>query len=587
MKKTRSLILGILRVLSKKRLLQLKILLILIFLSALSELLTLGSFYPFLTILSNPENLLTSPITSQIANYFKITASNDLIIPVVVVFASSAIISSSLRLLNIWINLRLAASIGSELSSKAYEAVLNQPYEKLLNLNSSALITSVTTNTDRSVSAINCLLIIITNSIISISIAFGIFLINYKIALSGIIFFAFIYFFLAKLIKKQLYKNSKIIAHKSKLVIKSLQEGLGSIRDVILDCNQSTYLDIYKKANRPKRELEAENIFLGNSPRYVIEGFILFIIAITCGIISLKSNGNSSNIVMLGSLVLGAQRLLPTVQQVYNNWVGLQSFNADLNSLLGMINLKRNKILSKKINPLQLKEKIELKSVSFTYNLSIPYAISDFNLEIKKGEKVGIIGKTGSGKSTLMDILIGMIKPNKGSLFVDGEDIHNPIKPHNLLAWRKSIAHVPQNIYLADSSIAENIAFGVPKKLISMSLIKESAKKAQIHNFIENLKNGYSTFVGERGVKLSGGQKQRIGIARAIYKKSKILVFDEATSALDNETELATIEAIEGLNKDLTIIMIAHRLSTLRNCDRIINLKNGKIISQGNPKDFV
>ena len=182
---------------------------------------------------------------------------------------------------------------------------------------------------------------------------------------------------------------------------------------------------------------------------------------------------------------------------------------------------------------------------------------------------------------------MGLLKPSKGNLIVDGQNIYDPQKPEILFSWRKAIAHVPQNIYLSDSSIAENIAFGIPKEKISMKRVKECAKSAQIEKFINSLEKGYSTFVGERGIKLSGGQRQRIGIARALYKRSSILIFDEATSALDNETEVATIDGLKNLGDHLTTIIIAHRLSTLKYCDKIITLDKGKVKSLENSKDFL
>ena len=199
------------------------------------------------------------------------------------------------------------------------------------------------------------------------------------------------------------------------------------------------------------------------------------------------------------------------------------------------------------------------------------------NLEIRYGERIGLIGSTGSGKSTTIDLLMGLLEPTKGKILVDGEDLHDPEYPERLLAWRSSIAHVPQTIYLADSSIAENIAFGVPIDKIDFERVKRAAQQAQISAFIESTSESYATFVGERGVRLSGGQRQRIGIARAIYKQANVLILDEATSALDSSTEWAVMDAVEALSKKLTIVMIAHRLSTLQRCDRVIRLADGSI----------
>jgi ATP-binding cassette subfamily B protein len=206
------------------------------------------------------------------------------------------------------------------------------------------------------------------------------------------------------------------------------------------------------------------------------------------------------------------------------------------------------------------------------------------DLEIRRGERIGLIGSTGSGKSTLVDLIMGLLEPTAGRILVDGVNLYDPLQPERLAAWRAAIAHVPQSIYLADSSIAENIAFGIPKELINHEHVRQAAQQAQIAGFIDGSPQGYATFVGERGIRLSGGQRQRIGIARALYKRAKLLVLDEATAALDNATEQAVMEAVKGLSRDLTIVMIAHRLSTVSSCDRVIRLQQGCIEAEGPPR---
>ncbi|WP_341885283.1 ATP-binding cassette domain-containing protein [Synechococcus sp. UW140] len=211
----------------------------------------------------------------------------------------------------------------------------------------------------------------------------------------------------------------------------------------------------------------------------------------------------------------------------------------------------------------------------FAYGPELPEVLGGIELEIGRGERIGIIGSTGSGKSTTLDLFMGLLLPTAGRILVDGEDLHDPEHPERLSAWRATIAHVPQSIYLADSSIAENIAFGLSKDQIDMGQVRLAAEQAQIAGFIESSPAGYNSYVGERGIRLSGGQRQQIGIARALYKQAQVLVFDEATSALDNQTEVAVMEAIEGLSKELTILMIAHRLSTVQRCDRVMQLELG------------
>jgi len=280
--------------------------------------------------------------------------------------------------------------------------------------------------------------------------------------------------------------------------------------------------------------------------------------------------------------------LLPALQQIYANWAGIRGYSSAVADVLAMLNqpMPLGALQSQHNRPLPLNAVVQIKNLSFRYGLDAPMVLQDLDLEIKKGERIGIIGSTGSGKSTLVDLLMGLLVPSGGQILVDGVDIHSNKAPEIVRAWRASIAHVPQSIFLADSSIAENIAFSVPKDQINMKQVIAAAEQAQIAAFIENRAEGYKSFVGERGIRLSGGQRQRIGIARALYKKASVLVFDEATSALDNATEQAVMESVEGLSRDLTLVMIAHRLTTVANCDRIIELEKGKVLQILNPQEL-
>ena len=223
-------------------------------------------------------------------------------------------------------------------------------------------------------------------------------------------------------------------------------------------------------------------------------------------------------------------------------------------------------------------KEVVFKNVSFKYSENTLEVLNKINFKIKKGERIGIIGKSGSGKSTLLEVLMGLLQPSKGKLLIDGVDINNSDSPNLVSQWRRSISYVPQDIFLADSSFAENIAFGFKKEELDINRVKDCARRAKISDLIEQSSFGYRTNVGEKGIRLSGGQCQRIGIARALYKNNKILVFDEATSALDNKTESELMESIEALSKDLTIIIIAHRLSTVEVCDKVFSIEDGSLV---------
>ena len=352
---------------------------------------------------------------------------------------------------------------------------------------------------------------------------------------------------------------------------------------MLIDDNQDTYCQIYRNADLPLRRVQASNLFIGMSPRYAVEALGMMLIAWLAYFLALQTDGITKAIPILGALALGAQRLLPVLQQAYSAWSGIRGGQASLQDVIELLDQPLpDYAYQAAVQPLPFKNNISLKQLGFRYNTQTPYVLKQLNLSITKGSRVGFIGSTGSGKSTLLDIVMSLLQPTDGLLEIDGQ----AVTPSNQRAWQAHIAHVPQAIFLADSSIEENIAFGVSKDQIDHERVRQAAQQAQIANTIESWTNQYQTFVGERGIRLSGGQRQRIGIARALYKKADVIIFDEATSSLDNETEQAVMQSIERLGKDLTLLIVAHRLTTLKNCTQIVELGDGVIKRVGSYKDI-
>jgi len=281
---------------------------------------------------------------------------------------------------------------------------------------------------------------------------------------------------------------------------------------------------------------------------------------------------------------LGAQRLLPSLQQIYYAWASILGSQASLADTLALLDQPLpERQFQPSTEPLSFKDTVRFENVYFRYGRETPWVLKGINLVVAKGTRVGFVGGTGSGKSTTLDLLMGLLTPTKGKILIDAKSATGK----RLRSWQQSIAHVPQNIYLADTTLAENIAFGVHKDKINYDRVKRAARQAQIADYIESRPEGYQTYVGERGARLSGGQRQRIGIARALYKQASVLVFDEATSALDNATEQLVMDSIGALNRDLTIVIIAHRLTTVRQCDVIIELEHGKVVAQGSYEQLI
>ena len=583
---TWTLLRGICSHLSQRRRKQLGLLLLVMLASGGAELISLGSVLPFLAVLSDPEMLWQQELVQAWASRVGLTAASELLFPATLMFISAAVFAALVRLLNLWLNVRLAAALGSDLSCEAYRRTLYQPYSMHMQANSASLINSITTQIGQTVNALYALLQLLTSVMVSAGLLSALLLIDAPVALAALALFCGVYWALAITTRRELIRNGHKILEGSTLQLKSLQEGLGAIRDVLLNGNQPTYLHVYRQADRPHRKHLAKNIFLGSFPRYVLEALAMVAIAIFGGLLVLQRSSGAAVIPLLGSLALGAQRLLPALQQIYNSWAVLKGSNSAMQAVLQLLNQPLPPVV-RVAEPLVFRESIRFDGVHFRYRTEQPEVLHGIDLEIRRGERIGLIGRTGSGKSTLVDLLIGLLQPSNGRLLVDGVDLHDKAYFQRLIAWRAAVAVIPQRIYLADSSIAENIAFGIPKHSIDLARVIRAAKQAQISDFIESKPEGYSCSIGERGIRLSGGQRQRIGIARALYKQASVIIFDEATSALDTNTEKALMESVESLTKELTIVMVAHRLTTLQRCDRVLRIHHGKVVASGLPSQIL
>ena len=564
---------------------QFGLLLILMVLASFAEILSIGAVLPFLAILTAPARVFEHAAAQPIIQMFGLTAPEQLLLPLTISFGAAALIAGTMRLLLLWVNTRLSFAIGADLSMNIYRRTLYQPYLVHCARNSSEVISGISGKANSVIQSIILpALMLISASVILIAVLAAILAVEPAMALMTFSGFGLFYVLIMRLTRKRLLIDSQCIARESVEVIKSLQEGLGGIRDVLIDGSQATYCQIYRQADLCLRRAQGRSAFISNSPRYGVEALGMLCITMLAYTLSQQTDDIVKTIPVLGALALGAQRLLPALQQVYGSWVNIQSGQAALQDTLSLLDQPLPDYADQPPSkPLPFEQSISLKRLAFRYNPQAPYVLKQVNLTIAKGSRVGFIGTTGSGKSTLLDIVMGLLQPTNGSLEVDDQAVTST----NNRAWQAHIAHVPQAIFLSDSSIEENIAFGVPIDQIDPQRVRQAAQQAQIADNIESWPKQYQTFVGERGIRLSGGQRQRIGIARALYKQADVIIFDEATSALDNETEQAVMQAIEGLSKDLTLLIIAHRLTTLKNCTQIVKLGEGGIKRAGTYQDIV
>jgi ATP-binding cassette subfamily B protein len=554
-------------------------------LSSFSEIFSIGAILPFLGVLSAPHLVFDHAATQPLIQVLGLREPRDLLFPLTIGFGSAALIAGAMRLLLLWANTRLAFATGADISIDIYRRTLYQPYAVHVARNSSELIDGISNKANTAIyNTISPTLTLISSSVMLSIVLVALLSIYPIVALTVFGGFGLIYAAIIWRTRNQQLINSQRIAQESTRVIKSLQEGLGGIRDVLIDGSQDAYCDIYRAADRPLRRAQGNSLFISESPRYAMEALGMLIIAALAYVLAQQPDGIAKAIPVLGTLALGAQRLLPVLQQAYRAWSSIQSGQASLQDTLLLLDQPLPSYADQApAKPLSFQHHISLKELSFRYSPHTPWILKSVDLTIPKGSRVGFIGTTGSGKSTLLDIVMGLLEPTEGTLSIDDE----PVNMANHRAWQAHIAHVPQSIFLADCTIEENIAFGIPKDQIDKDRVVHAARKSQIAEVIETWDQNYQTVVGERGVRLSGGQRQRIGIARALYKRADVIVFDEATNALDNETEQAVMQTIESLSENVTILIIAHRLTTLRNCTTIVEVDGGQIKRTGTFQNII
>ena len=568
-----------------KRKFQLFSLIFFMLISALVEVISLGAIMPFLAVLISPEEAFQQPTIFFIANKFGLNSADELILPFTLVFISAALIAGMLRILILWGTTLVSVLNGTDLSTKVYRNTLYQPYEVHIQRNSSEVISGISAKINDVVfRIIQSILVMISSFLVIIAIVLVLILIDPVIALSSFAIFGGTYLVISSIFVKRLAINSKRIADEQTQVVKALQEGLGGIRDVILNRTQDFYTEIYKRADYPLRYALGNNNFLGQSPRFAIEALAIVLISGLAFYLTSSTEGVGKYVPLIGAMALGAQRLLPNLQLSYASWASIMGSKSSLIDVIELLESSQdNNQIRKEAKLINFGNSIGLVNISFKYDSHETPVLKEINLSIKKNSKVGFVGSTGSGKSTLFDIIMGLLNPESGHLLID----NNILLKEDIVGWQRNISHVPQNIYLSDASIAENIAFGVDSDEIDMKKVKQAAAVACISTFIESNPKKYDSLVGERGVKISGGERQRIGIARAIYKQRRLLILDEATSALDNETEKEVIKGISNLESKPTILMIAHRLSTIKYCDSIVLLEKGKVVAEGSYEDLL
>ena len=554
--------------------------------AAISEIISLGAVIPFLGALSNAPKLLQQAVLQPWLAVAGINTGAQLIYWMAGLFVGAFVLSNVFRLLTIRMQYRFSAQIGSYIASEVFRYTLYQPYSYHVR-HSSGEVLALCTHDSNIVSnqVLPALFYLVTNALVVVAISASLLYLNPLVALGSASIVGGAYALINHLTKARLVENGSKISTLNFQVIAAVQEGVGGIRDVLIDSSQPGFVNIHKQASQTLLTKIGNNNFISMSPRFLVEPIAMAAIAGFATFMVFSQGEIVQVLPLLGALALGANRLLPALQQSFSSLSGLRSGQASLAKVL--VALKEVQHVRPRAGPVQalrMHTALELENIGFSYRDDGQQAVlHDLNLRIPVNATVAFVGTTGSGKSTTADLILGLLKPQHGLIKVDGV----PLAEHNIRAWQASIAHVPQQCYLSDASIAENIAFGVPLDEIDMTQVKVAARTAHIEEFIESRPSGYHELVGERGIRLSGGQRQRICIARALYKKAALIVFDEATSALDNTTEREVMKAILELNHQVTIVLIAHRISTVKSADLIVEFDKGHIKAQGTYESLI
>jgi ABC-type multidrug transport system fused ATPase/permease subunit len=564
------------------------LLLIMIMIMALLEMIGVASILPFIAVVSNPDIINTNLILNAVYNtsitlgvegYQQFSFFLGIAMFLILIF------SLSFAALTSFVQIRFVLMREYAIGRRLLEGYLNQPYSYFLNRHSAELGKSILSEVSQViVLGFFPLINMIARGMVAITLIMLLIVVDPKLALIvgaslssvyGIIFY-FLRGHLSRIGEKRLKSNL--------LRFRVASDAFAAAKEVKIGGLEETYVENFSVSAKTYAQVNASEQVISQFPRFILEaiafGGILLIMLYT-----IKLTGGFSNSLPIISLyVFAGYRLMPAIQVIYSSFTQIAFVSPTLDKLYQ--DLKNLKPLDKDQDQgvLTMKKKITLNNIEYNYSNASQTTLKNINLSIPIKSTVGLAGATGSGKTTTVDIILGLLEAQKGTLEVDGKIITR----QNARSWQRSLGYVPQQIFLSDDTIIANIAFGVDSKDINLEAVEKASHIANLHDFIINeLPEKYQTKIGERGVRLSGGQRQRIGIARALYHNPQVLILDEATSALDNQTEKAVMDAVNNLSKSITIIIIAHRLSTLKKCDNIFLLEKGEIKDQGTFEELI
>lgn len=565
------------------------LLIILIFMMAIFDVIGVASILPFMAVISNPQIVETNLYLAnifQISKSFGVSEINEFLIFLGVIVFVLLLVSLTFKALTTYLQTRFTLMCEHNIGKSLIKNYLYQPYKWFLNQHSADLGKSILSEVNQVIGlSLSPMLNFITRGIVSLGMIILLFFADPFVAIIVTTIFVLSYGIFFLFMKNFLFKigYERVQANKDRFL--AVSEVFNAVKEVKVGSLEKVFIEKFSKASK----IHARNQALAQAssalPRFFVEGVAFGGMILVILFLMIKGHNFINLIPILTLYAFAGYRLIPSLQQMYASFsllrfseVVLNKLHNDIKSLKSLDNPQATKEL------INLNKSIDLKNIYFSYPNSNKTPLENVSLNIPAFTKVGVVGATGSGKTTLIDVILGLLEPSHGDLKVDGKKI----SLDNKKSWQKSIGYVPQQIFLADTSVSENIAYGIDSEKIDENSVTKAAKIANLHEFIINeLPHGYNTVIGERGTRLSGGQRQRIGIARALYHNPQLLILDEATSSLDNITEKTLMKAIDRLSNKITIILIAHRLTTVKNCDIIFFLEKGKLKAQGSYNDLI
>lgn len=561
--------------LNKNQIKSLVILSLLLVIGMIFEVFGLGIIIPFITIILNPEFLTSSVYSNQIRDVFGEIPYNDFLFYTLSIFVVIYLFKTLFLIFLAFKQNTFLSNLDATLSVKLFNHYLRKKYSFHLKRNSASLIKNLQVEVNLFRSFCMALITLIIESALLFSIIITLILIEPIGALTVGLFFIFFSLLVIKISNKSLKfwgMEREIFDDK---LSKNIVEGLGGIKEILILRRNKFFTNIFSKNHFIRSNIIRNHMTISQAPRYLLE--IIAVIGIIGFIFIMLKQSKDTNelLTILGVFVAATFRMIPSFNRIIVAFQNMKYYSSSVDLLFN--EFKNDNILleNKNSNPIKFKSNISINNLEFSYSKNSRRILKNVNLNIAKGDFIGIIGASGSGKSTLVDLIMGLFYPTGGSISVDGKNINQ-----NFKSWQNIIGYVPQNIFLTNDSIKNNIAFGLEKNEINNQNLTKALKDSQLDRFVKSLDLGIETKVGERGTQISGGQLQRIGIARALYKIPEILIFDESTASLDNKTESSLISAINNFKGHKTIIMISHNLKSLKNCDRIYSLKNGIMSNQ-------